>query len=82
MMHTIGPSILFLLHLLAVLLQLLVCQLVEGVRRFWLWWADWRLRDEQRQNAADEKEDGGGKAQKLDKQFTGGPSTAMTPART
>lgn len=52
MSHTIGPSILFPLHLLAVLLQLLVCQLVEGVWRFWLWWdlgwADWRLADKQR----------------------------------
>lgn len=46
---TIGPSILFPLHLLAVLLQLLVCQLVKWVWRFWFWWdfgwADWRLTD-------------------------------------
>lgn len=52
MNHTIGPSVLFPLDLLAVLVQLLVCQLVEGVGRFWPWWdfrwADWRLIDEQR----------------------------------
>lgn len=52
MSDTISPSILFPLHFLAVLLQLLVCQLVEGVGRFWLWWvfrwADRRLIDKQR----------------------------------
>lgn len=46
---TDGASILFPLHLLAVLLQLLVCQLVKGVWRFWFrWnfrWTDWRLMD-------------------------------------
>lgn len=49
---TVGPSIMLPLHLLLVLLQLLVGQLVEGVRRLWLWWelrlADGRLAPEQR----------------------------------
>lgn len=48
---TIGPSILFPLHFLAILVQLLVRQLVEGIGRFWLcWdcgWADWRLTHKQ-----------------------------------
>lgn len=52
MNHTISPSILFPLHFLAVLLQLLVCQLVKWVGRFWLWWdfgwADWRLMNKQK----------------------------------
>lgn len=44
---TVGPSVLLPLHLLLVLLQLLVGQLVKGVRRFWsrwhLWLVDWGL---------------------------------------
>lgn len=66
MNHTIGSSILFPLHLLAVVLQLLVRQLVEGVGRFRLWWdfrlADWRLTKKQRHkitavNSAAQEED-------------------------
>lgn len=53
MIRTIGPAVLFLLHFLAVFVQLLVCQLVKGVRRFRLWWdfgwADWRLMFKKKQ---------------------------------
>lgn len=53
---TVGTSVLLPLHLLLVLLQLLVGQLVEGVRRLRFWWhrglADWGLGAKQRQSVA------------------------------
>lgn len=89
MNHTIGAPILFPLHLLAVLLQLLVCQFVEGIGRFWLWWgfrwADWRLTDKQRHRITLQPK-GSWKGKDVWRavrlQLTGGLSTVITLART
>lgn len=68
---TVGSSILFLLHLLAVLVQLLVRQLVEGVGRFWFWWdvrsVHRRLKDKQRQTmkAFNTAAEGGGLGEEM-----------------
>lgn len=72
----------FPLHLLAVLIQLLVGQLVKGVWRFWFrWnfrWTDWRLMDKIRFifTLSSWRRLGGRR------RFTGGLSPVKTLART
>lgn len=82
---TVGPAVLLPLHLLLVLLQLLVGQLVEGVGRFWFRWHlgldDWGLGTES-QLSVGAVQVGGAYCDGESSDHTGGLSTVMTPAST